>query len=179
MIRAINGFTPNGNISNNIAQFWQDTAPIRRIDGSALITGDLWKKTGREQAEWDGTRWVGTEFSLANLYTNSAVVNGANADILLVRNGANILITRIAFVSRWNIAGDVPFTLRYMIGAGAAYVNFASGTFNVPVVQTVQTNSIAINALLPETPTLNILWGAITASVTRMSTVVYGRNILS
>jgi hypothetical protein len=58
MIKAINGFTPNGNISNAIAEFWQNTAPAQRIDGTPLVIGDLWKKAGQEQAEWDGTNWI-------------------------------------------------------------------------------------------------------------------------
>jgi hypothetical protein len=50
---------PNGVLISDVANFYTNTKPTTRVDGTALVVGDLWKKVGQDLAEWDGTQWVG------------------------------------------------------------------------------------------------------------------------
>ena len=100
MIRAINGFTPNGNISNPIAEFWQNTAPARRIDGTLLQNGDLWKKVGQEQTEWEGTQWVGDLKEVAINAPVNLTVTTSNSGISYAFGNTKILLKAFIVIGR-------------------------------------------------------------------------------
>jgi hypothetical protein len=57
--RSLSSVLPNGTLINGVANFYTATKPTTRVDGSALVIGDVWKKAGQESSEWDGTQWVG------------------------------------------------------------------------------------------------------------------------
>jgi hypothetical protein len=59
MQRAINGFLPDGTIFGSTAYFSRSTKPVTRVDGSALVVGDLWHtpNTG-VRGFWNGTYWL-------------------------------------------------------------------------------------------------------------------------
>jgi hypothetical protein len=165
MIRAINGFTPNGTLSNTIAEFWQDTAPAQRINGTPLVVGDLWKKVGQEQAEWDGTNWI----SPFKYLSSASVFNATNASALplnvpyfLVSTTpvANIkIVYQRVFTStsgtvdgtnNWTIAG------RYRNVSGND-TSFGSAFVYNNTSQTDQFQLLASNFVIPITNLLSVI----------------------
>jgi hypothetical protein len=52
---------PNGALIGGVANFYTNTKPTTRVDGSALVIGDLWysPNTG-SQGFWNGTYWLTT-----------------------------------------------------------------------------------------------------------------------
>jgi hypothetical protein len=60
---------PNGTLINGVANFYTGTKPTTRVDGSALVSGDLWfnPSTGA-QGFWNNTYWLSS-----NLYKCTAI----------------------------------------------------------------------------------------------------------
>jgi len=81
MQRAINGFLPDGTILNGVANFYRTSKPLTRLDGSRLVTGDIWyNPTTQTEGFWDGTDWV-TRLLLADLPRLIVAVAGSNSSI--------------------------------------------------------------------------------------------------
>jgi hypothetical protein len=56
------GGLPNGALINGVSNFYTPTKPITRVDGSALVVGDLWFNPSTQvQAAWNGTYWLTTQ----------------------------------------------------------------------------------------------------------------------
>jgi hypothetical protein len=62
-------------ITSNTDVQYSSTRPTTRRDGTALRSGDLWKKTGQDLAEFDGVQWVSPKHYLAA----SSVFTATNA----------------------------------------------------------------------------------------------------
>jgi hypothetical protein len=66
---------PSGVLIGGVANFFTSTKPIARVDGTALVVGDLWynPSTG-VQGFWNGTYWLTT-------YTIDGSVTGSAANV--------------------------------------------------------------------------------------------------
>ena len=58
-IESLSGTLPDGALINATANFYRNTKPLTRVDGSALVIGDRWvnPSTGTE-GFWNGTYWL-------------------------------------------------------------------------------------------------------------------------
>jgi hypothetical protein len=76
----------NGVIINGVANFYQTTKPITRVDGSALVVGDRWYKTndGTEWF-WNGTYWLS---STLNVRSGTVLIAGYSNSLFAISEGA-------------------------------------------------------------------------------------------
>jgi hypothetical protein len=58
---------PDGALINGVANFYTATKPLTRVDGSALVIGDLWQKPNGSRWFWNGTYWITSEPQIARL----------------------------------------------------------------------------------------------------------------
>lgn len=61
----------NGAIINGVANFWQSTPPSTRVNGSALIDGDIWNQTGKGTWIRKDIYWVSESMPTLSLSTLS------------------------------------------------------------------------------------------------------------
>lgn len=97
MQRSLNGFIPNGFISNNVATFYQSSPPTTRVGGAALVAGDRWwNTTNNVDCFWNGTYWLGVTEQKTSInsagFTWTATALSANT---FVTRSQIILPTRI------------------------------------------------------------------------------------
>ena len=169
MIRAINGFLPNSILINAVANFYQSTAPTTRIDGSALVIGDLWKKAGQEQAEWDGTNWISPfKYLSANGITGSSNAtflpllipglvtsdtSAANIKIIYQRFFTSLAGGTLDATNNWSIEP------RYSVYTGNQFVTASPFVYNSAPHQSGKYQSLLSNYTIPSTIVSSVLIG--------------------
>lgn len=94
---------PNGTLINGVANFYTATKPTTRVDGSALVIGDLWfnPSTGT-QGYWNGTYWL-TTYTVDGLVGGSAFALTATATFTTpasIRTGATFLERILIYYAR-------------------------------------------------------------------------------
>jgi hypothetical protein len=74
----LNSPLQNGFVINGVANFYTSTKPTTRVDGSALVIGDLWVNPSTQtQWQWNGTYWLSALMisPFAQLINSSGSIN--------------------------------------------------------------------------------------------------------
>lgn len=68
----------NGQIINGVANFWQTSAPTTRVEGAALVAGDLWYNPGTGiLGFWRSPYWLQTTTTVVNFPSTGALTGTA------------------------------------------------------------------------------------------------------
>ena len=93
------GSLTNGVLINGVANFYQPTKPTTRVDGSALVAGDLWyNSTTRLKWFWNGTYWLSEQSLKAE--TSFVFLNASSSPFLcgmqqLTNGNTSVFVERI------------------------------------------------------------------------------------
>lgn len=146
MQRALNGFLSDGIIINNAANFYRLTKPITRVDGSALVIGDVWfNRTNNKQYAWNGT-YFERPFPISIEPSAGLTVTGSSQGVPLPANSA-LLIKRVDYqVSSGGVHSssnfwDVGLRLIGAVGVASVSSQLTTNTQSLTNVTTYDTLS--------------------------------------
>jgi hypothetical protein len=123
----------NGALIGGVANFYTETKPITRVDGTPLVVGDIWKKVGQDLAEWDGTQWVGALQSRL-IFTVGSINSSTGSSASFFPLGSKIVLKKFEVIGRVDGATINPsadywtFTL---IGSGGGSTNPLPSTVSI------------------------------------------------
>jgi hypothetical protein len=186
---------PNGALIGGVANFFTNTKPTTRVDGSALVIGDLWvnPSTGVE-GFWNGTYWLDKCHSIISSFTPPNFAN--TGGIYFTLPSSAFFIEQVvlgAFYTNGNQpnwSGSNSFVLNFLGGNGVAIVSPVTVNSLVNVTQQSTTHYayrqiVALSAAffsLPSNTFFQILGtgrvGSPTPTNSTASILLHGRDIL-
>lgn len=115
----------NGIIINGVANFWQTTPPITRVDGSALVDGDIWYKADTQETWFrKGIYWVS---DVRSVFSNV----GSSGTYLTVNAASVSLNWRPAPITKPILIEQITFLLFPVSGATSAATYNSSNFYTI------------------------------------------------
>ena len=178
---------PNGVLIGGVANFFTSTKPIARVDGTALVVGDLWVNASTGvQGFWNGTYWLSSELLYLTRWRN--VINSASLvfPVTVELDGVNMPLDSLVFIETVDYAvsilsaGDIDNFRSFQIlrrsstGSNSTIYTSTAKLFNS--TQRTRVFAEAVNIALLTPPLAGTEWVGFTFNFSATGTVINGSN---